>query len=47
MGNKDIMSAVQDSFISSSYWTERTGYVAGLKVIEVFQKRNIPKYLKK
>ena len=46
MGNKDIMSAVQDSFISSSYWTERTGYVAGLKVIEVF-KRNIPKYLKK
>lgn len=47
MGNKDIMNAVQDSFISSSYWTERTGYVAGLKVIEVFEKMKIANYLKK
>lgn len=47
MGNKDVMSAVQDSFISSSYWTERTGYVAGLKVIEVFEKFKIANYLKK
>jgi len=47
MGKKDLMNAAQSSFISSSYWTERTGYVAGLKVIEIFEKFKIAKYLKK
>jgi len=46
IGRKAIMEAAQSSFISSSYWTERVGYVAGLKVLEIFQRDNVVETLK-
>ena len=35
------------SFISSTFWTERSGYVAGLKTIEFMEKYQTYKILKK
>ena len=36
---KDIyMNAVQDSFISSTFWTERLGSVAALKTLEIMKR---------
>jgi glutamate-1-semialdehyde 2,1-aminomutase len=35
------MDAAQLSFISSSYWTERVGFVAALKTLEVFEKEKV------
>ena len=39
------MENAQKSFISSSYWTERLGYVAGLATIEEYQRVKADKYL--
>lgn len=36
------MDAAQQSFISSSYWTERVGFVAALKTLEIFKRDNVP-----
>ncbi|MFC1748542.1 aminotransferase class III-fold pyridoxal phosphate-dependent enzyme [Pseudomonadota bacterium] len=41
IGKKSVMKAAEKSFISSSYWTERVGFVAGLATIEVFEKQNV------
>jgi glutamate-1-semialdehyde 2,1-aminomutase len=41
IGRKHIMDAAQSSFISSSYWTERVGFMAGLKTIELYHKENV------
>tara|TARA_B100001093_G_C26773213_1_gene991122 strand:- start:195 stop:1517 length:1323 start_codon:yes stop_codon:yes gene_type:complete len=46
MGKKNIMEAAQGTFISSSYWTERTGFVAGLETLKQYKKNNVGKYLK-
>ena len=46
IGNGDIMDAAQASFISSSFWTERVGFSAGLKVLEVFERDNVVERLK-
>ena len=45
IGKSNIMSAAQDSFISSTYWTERIGPVAALTTISKIKKQNIPAYL--
>tara|TARA_B100000073_G_C23739313_1_gene573214 strand:- start:284 stop:1642 length:1359 start_codon:yes stop_codon:yes gene_type:complete len=45
LGKKDVMEAAQDTFISSTYWTERTGYAAGLETIRQFQELNVIEYL--
>ena len=45
IGKDNIMSYAQDSFISSTMWTERTGYVAALATIEKMQKQNVQEYL--
>lgn len=37
IGKTDVMEAAQRSFISSTYWTERVGFVAGLETIKVFE----------
>lgn len=47
LGKKDVMEAAQDTFISSSYWTERVGFVAALEVIDQFEKSNVIEYLEK
>lgn len=46
LGKKSVMEAAQRSFISSSYWTERVGYVAALATIEQFEKHDVVEYIK-
>ncbi len=45
LGKKEVMDAAQDTFISSTYWTDRIGFVASLATIRKLQKHNIPEYL--
>ena len=45
IGTADVMQAAQNTFISSTYWTERIGFTAALAVIEKFQKRNVADHL--
>ena len=42
IGRKDIMEAAQDTFISSTYWTERIGPVAALATIKKLKRQNVP-----
>lgn len=45
VGKKEVMEYAQKTFISSTYWTERTGYAASLKVIDFFNRNNVPLHL--
>jgi glutamate-1-semialdehyde 2,1-aminomutase len=45
IGRQDVMSAAQDSFISSTYWTERIGPTAALATIKKLKKHNAPRHL--
>lgn len=47
VGRKPVMQAAQKTFISSTYWTERIGFVAGLEVIRQFEQRPVAEHLKK
>ncbi|EDZ62404.1 Glutamate-1-semialdehyde 2,1-aminomutase [Sulfurimonas gotlandica GD1] len=47
IGKKEIMQAAQETFISSSYWTERSGYVAAVETIKFFEKNNVAEYTMK
>ena len=38
VGKREIMQSAQSTFISSTFWTERTGYVAALKTLEEMNK---------
>jgi len=38
IGKRGVMEAAQSTFISSTFWTERIGPVAGLKTLEVMEK---------
>ena len=35
VGKKEVMSMAQESFISSTFWTERVGFVAALETINI------------
>ena len=37
LGKRSVMENAQTSFISSTFWTERAGYVAGLKTLEIME----------
>lgn len=39
IGKKKIMKKAEDSFISSTFWTERIGFLAGIKTIEIMKKQ--------
>ena len=45
IGRGHVMSAAQDTFISSTYWTERIGPVAALATIRKHQRCNVAKHL--
>lgn len=45
IGKKRFMDAVQDSFISSTYWTERIGPVAAIATINKMKKENVQAHL--
>ena len=47
VGKKDIMDASQDTFISSTMWTERVGFAAGIATLDKLSKYNVHKYLVK
>jgi len=38
IGRRDVMEAAQQSFISSTFWTERIGPAAALKTLEVMER---------
>ncbi len=38
IGRRNIMEAAQESFISSTFWTERIGTVAALKTLEIMER---------
>jgi len=38
IGKKNIMNKAGNSFISSTFWTERIGFLAGLKTLETMEK---------
>ncbi len=48
IGKREIMEAAESSFISSTFWTERVGYVAALKTLEIIERdkvyQNLLKY---
>ena len=41
IGKKDVMEAAQDTFISSTFWTERIALAATVKAIECYQKYRV------
>ena len=45
IGKSEVMSHAQNTFISSTYWTERIGLSAALKTIEIMEKLDVPKKL--
>ena len=47
IGKKNVMSFAQESFISSTFWTERIGFVAALATLEKLKDRNVPEFLVK
>ncbi len=47
IGKKAVMQSVQDTFISSTYWTDGVGPAAALATIKKMKKHQIPKYLVK
>jgi len=45
IGKREIMDVAQDTFISSTMWTERIGFTAGLATINKMQKNEVQKTL--
>jgi len=47
IGKGEVMSSAQDTFISSTYWTERVGPTAALATIKKIKSKNVVKHLGK
>ncbi|HPG00596.1 MAG TPA: aminotransferase class III-fold pyridoxal phosphate-dependent enzyme [Kiritimatiellia bacterium] len=47
IGRGDVLSAAEDSFISSTYWTDRIGPVAALATIQKHRACNVADHLQK
>ena len=45
IGTRDTMQAAQESFISSTYWTEGTGPAAALATIRKLMRHDVPQHL--
>lgn len=45
IGRKEIMDSAQTSFISSTFWTERMGFVAALETLKKMKKLDVQKDL--
>jgi len=46
IGRKDVMSVAQDTFISSTFWTERIALAAAIASIRYFEVNNVAEHLK-
>mgnify|MGYP001182563470 CR=1 FL=1 len=47
VGRKEIMDEAQETFISSTFWTERVGFVAALKTLEKVTQNKVWEHLNK
>jgi len=45
IGREKVMQSAQDSFISSTHWTERIGFVAALATINKHRRENVSTHL--
>lgn len=45
IGKKEIMESAQQTFISSTYWTERVGLCAAIATINKYQENHVEKHL--
>lgn len=45
VGKKNVMDMAQESFISSTFWTERIGFAAALKTIEILIREKVWNHL--
>jgi glutamate-1-semialdehyde aminotransferase len=45
IGKSEMMDVAQDSFISSTYWTERVGPTAAIATINKMQENDVPSHL--
>ena len=45
VGKEKYMKLANKTFISSTAWTESTGFAAGIAVIDYFEKKKISKHL--
>jgi len=45
VGKKDVMDSAQDTFISSTMWTERVGFVAALATLNKLCEKQVHKHL--
>lgn len=45
IGRSEVMDAAQDAFISSTFWTERSGYAAALATLDKMARCNVPDHL--
>lgn len=45
IGKHEVMEAAQDTFISSTYWTDRLGPVAALATIQKMRQEKVPEHL--
>jgi glutamate-1-semialdehyde aminotransferase len=45
IGRRRVMQAAQESFISSTYWTDRIGPAAALATIKKLKDHNVPEHL--
>jgi glutamate-1-semialdehyde 2,1-aminomutase len=45
IGKRNIMQAAQDTFISSTYWTDRIGPTTAIATIKYFKDKQVHKYL--
>ena len=45
VGRKEVMDSAQDTFISSSMWTERVGFVAALATLNKLSQHNVHQHL--
>ena len=45
IGKSQVMQAAQDTFISSTYWTERIGPTAALATIKKLKEKNVSQHL--
>ncbi len=45
IGKKEVMNAAQNTFVSSTYWTDRIGPAAALATLKKIMKINLPQHL--
>jgi len=45
IGKADVMSAAQDTFISSTFWTERVAFAAAIASVNYFKEYEVHKHL--